>query len=109
MNELIKLLEEIQSRTGGIADEMTTWEIGTSSLVDQALVEAREHASRVDQLHEVITGNVEHAVAAWMDAHASAWQAEMDRNPTAGWSGEQMRPLFYRQMAQLIRQGEWKK
>lgn len=58
---------------------------------------------------EVIVDNTEESIALWILRHADTWQKAMDDNPKAGWSSEHSRPLHYRQLAQLIREGEWRK
>lgn len=58
---------------------------------------------------EVIVDNTEESIALWILRHAEKLQRTLDDNPTPGWSAEHSRPLHYRQLAELIREGEWRK
>jgi hypothetical protein len=65
-SELVKALEEIQSRTCGIADEMTYYEIDTARMVDAAL----EMARGVALLETTIRDNLEHSIGEFLLSHA---------------------------------------
>lgn len=112
MNELIKTLEEIQVRTSGIADEMELSDVVTANMVDDALAQAREFATKVDLLHETIRDNVEHSIAAWLEARiwelseAADYAQEHDKPDVA--QSHQDRAHHYRDVVRGIKSGAWR-